>query len=70
MADPDENACSSSACTGNITEVLQNAASIENEQEEVEIWLKITTDLATTNFASIWEINFSSSNISNKLAGD
>ena len=66
--DSGEDPCSSRACTGNVADVVQAAAN-DKEKEDVEIWLKLSNDLDTRDIASIWEINFSSSNESNKLEG-
>ena len=68
----EEDPCSPAVCTGNITDVVQSNDYKHNEdgKGEIEIWLKLSIDLGTTNHGSIWELSFSSANVSNKLEGN
>ena len=63
---PDEHVdpCSSKACHGDISDVIDPDSTVEEK-----IKLKLCTDAQTTRLGAIWEINFSVSNESNKLEG-
>ena len=56
--------CSSKACQSEISSVLT-----PDFEEPETIKLKICTPSATTRLGAIWEINFSTSNDSNRLEG-
>jgi ABC-type transport system involved in cytochrome bd biosynthesis fused ATPase/permease subunit len=64
LPDPEVDPCSSKSCYGDIS-----AALTPNIETEESIKVKLCTHPDTTKLAAIWEINFSSSNESNKLEG-
>ena len=62
--DEDEDPCSSYACIGDISSVIDPDSVVE----EI-INMKLCTDPETNNNGSIWEINFSDTNETSKLEG-
>ena len=63
---PDEHVdpCSSKACVGDISTVIDPEGIVEET-----IKVKLCTDAQTTRLGSIWEINFSDTNETNRLEG-
>lgn len=62
--DANEDPCSSKACQGDISKVINAESDVE---EQVKV--KLCTPADTIYLGAIWEINFSVSNQSNKLEG-
>ena len=62
--DEHEDPCSSKSCVGDISSIIDPEGVVDET-----IKLKLCTDTQTTRLGSIWEINFSDSNETNKLDG-
>ena len=58
----DPSDCSSKSCLGDIHKIVDSKAT-----GQLNVHLEVCNDQASLNDAAIWEINFSSSNDSNKL---